>query len=64
MDGMGNLADLMLVLACGLMIAIIAFWNVDLSKVNEIQQNEDYQSMGQAYEDPETGQIFIIQTGD
>lgn len=32
LDSLGNLADLMLVLACGLMISIIALWNVDLSQ--------------------------------
>ena len=33
MSGVANLADVMLVFACGLMIAIIMYWNVDLSKV-------------------------------
>lgn len=33
MSSMGNLMDVMLVFACGLMLAIIANWNVDLSNV-------------------------------
>ncbi len=31
MDGLANLADAMLVLACGLMLALIVNWNVDIS---------------------------------
>ncbi len=31
--GLVNLADVMLVFACGLMLAIIANWNVDLNSV-------------------------------
>ncbi len=33
MDGMANLADMMLVFACGLMLALITYWNVDVSGV-------------------------------
>lgn len=31
MDGVANLADVMLVVACGLMLALITYWNVDVS---------------------------------
>lgn len=30
MDGVANLADIMLVFACGLMLALIINWNVDI----------------------------------
>lgn len=33
MDGMANLSDVMLVFACGLMLALITYWNVDVSGV-------------------------------
>ena len=33
MDGVGNLADVMLVFACGLMLALITFWNVDVAGI-------------------------------
>ena len=33
MGSLGNLLDVMLVFACGLMLALIANWNVDLSDV-------------------------------
>lgn len=36
MDSLANLVDVMLVFACGLMIAIVTFWNVDLSRVQDI----------------------------
>lgn len=31
MDGVANLADIMLVFACGLMLALILNWNVDVA---------------------------------
>ena len=34
MDGLSNLADVMLVFACGLMLALITYWNVDVSGVS------------------------------
>lgn len=33
MEGMANLVDVMLVFACGLMLALIINWNVDLTVV-------------------------------
>lgn len=33
MSSLGNLMDVMLVFACGLMLAIVANWNVDLNEV-------------------------------
>ena len=36
MDGLANLADLMLVLACGLMLSIVVHWNVDLGGNGEL----------------------------
>ena len=32
MDGLANMADLMLVLACGLMLSLVISWNVDLAR--------------------------------
>lgn len=37
MSSMGNLMDVMLVFACGLMLAIVANWNVDLADVRETE---------------------------
>lgn len=35
LDGLGNLADAMLVFACGLMVALIVSWNVDVELEKE-----------------------------
>lgn len=41
MDGIANMSDVMLVLACGLMMAIIMFWNVDLkATVKTVEEQE------------------------
>ncbi len=41
MDGVGNMFDVMMVFACGLMIAIMMLWNIDLNNVvNIIDQTE------------------------
>lgn len=38
MEGVGNMADAMLVFACGLILALIISWNVDISEQGEIHQ--------------------------
>lgn len=63
MDGVANLADIMLIFACGLMIAIIMFWNVDFENLNQ-QQESAYEDVGAVYQDPETGKIYVVQSGD
>ena len=35
-----NLADCMLVLACGFMVAMITYWNIDVSNVTELQSDD------------------------
>ncbi len=41
LETLSNLVDVMLVFACGLMIAVILHWNVDLSNVTDIITQED-----------------------
>ena len=36
MEGVGNMADAMLVFACGILLALIMSWNVDISEQGEI----------------------------
>ena len=36
MEGLGNMADAMLVFACGLLLALIMSWNVDVTDQGEI----------------------------
>ena len=77
MDGMANLADVMLVFACGLLIALIASWNVDISSTTKpenryeiekadgaaktIETETDMEEMGTVYKDPETGKYYIVE---
>jgi len=39
--GLVNLADVMLVFACGLMLALVTYWNLDISSLSEVIQAED-----------------------
>ncbi|MDR2615701.1 MAG: DUF2149 domain-containing protein [Oscillospiraceae bacterium] len=41
MDGVANLADVMLVLACGLMLALVINWNVDIAPKTDEPRPED-----------------------
>lgn len=42
MEGVANLADVMLVFACGLMLALITYWNVDVASATEaVQQRQE-----------------------
>ncbi len=44
MEGVGNMADAMLVFACGILLALIISWNVEISERGEIsQQGARYQ---------------------
>ena len=39
MEGVGNMADAMLVFACGILLALIMSWNVDVSETGIIGEN-------------------------
>jgi hypothetical protein len=39
--GLVNLADVMLVFACGLMLALVAYWNLDVSSMSEVIQSKE-----------------------
>lgn len=38
MEGMGNLADAMLVLAVGMMLALLTHWSVDISSTGAVEE--------------------------
>ena len=81
MQYVANLTDVMLVLACGLMAAVITFWQVDLTriqtaieqdKLDKIDAADVIESSGNistggltnkgvVYEDPKTGDLYIIE---
>ena len=78
MDGMANLADVMLVFACGILIALIAAWNLDVSDQGnipseieslgesgqEVEMDKDQlKEMGTVYYNPETGKYYLLDQG-
>lgn len=50
MDGVANLADCMLVLACGLMLSLIVNWNLNLGASDAVEPPEDSTNMTQSVE--------------
>lgn len=76
LEGLSNLADVMLVFACGLMVSLVLSLNVDISRINEaIVQYKDngnkgdiekkdgrgMQKVGTVFKDPTTGKTYIIE---
>lgn len=52
MNYIGNLADAMLVLAVGIMVALVLHWNVDLeAKTKEAQKQEEKQEQVVTFQD-------------
>ena len=43
MSSVANLSDAMLVFACGLLIALVVAWNVDLGAVTQVEIDESQQ---------------------
>lgn len=58
MSSVANIADAMLVFACGLMVALVVAWEVDLSTVKEVELTETEQ-----IEDVETLQDILSAEG-
>lgn len=65
MEGIGNLVDVMLVLAVGIMLALVAAWNVDLYAANpsasadageKVELGEDYETLEKSDEDSGDGE--------
>ena len=42
-EGVGNMADAMLVFACGILLALIISWNIDINEQGEINNQTKYQ---------------------
>ena len=75
MESIANIVDVMLVFACGLLLALVTVWNVDIGLdrpdnmyevsdvVNESQnvQKENLQEAGKVYRDPATGNLYFIE---
>ncbi len=57
MDGVSNLSDVMLVFACGLMVAVILNWNVDITKKvvkEDVTMDEEIELNESLSDDPNT----------
>ena len=39
--GLVNLADVMLVFACGLMLSLVTYWNLDIAQMTEVVQSDE-----------------------
>lgn len=74
---LANLSDCMLVLAVGLLVALVAHYGVDLGKqseptsASEVQiyldakdpnGNDLYEDMGKTYRDTTTGQLYFVES--
>ncbi|MDR0817057.1 MAG: DUF2149 domain-containing protein [Clostridiales Family XIII bacterium] len=60
--GLVNLADVMLVFACGLMLALVAYWNLDVSSMSEVVQASEVtevQDVEQIEENASAGGGFV-----
>ena len=44
MSSLSNIGDVMLVFACGLMVALVVAWNVDLAEFTQIEPTQELQS--------------------
>ena len=76
MDSLTNLFDVMLVFACGLMVALVISLNVDVSRLDQaiIEYKDDgggkaaveetdglsMEEIGTVYRDPKTGKTYIL----
>ena len=41
MSSMSNIGDVMLVFACGLMVALVVAWNVDLAQFTQVETDQE-----------------------
>ena len=62
MDGLINLSDIMLVLSCGLLLALIANWNIDIAgNASELQQGQEVSGDMQGLDDNGEGTVDLNQ---
>ena len=75
MESIANIVDVMLVFACGLLLALVTVWNVDIgldrpdnmyevSDVVEESQSvskDNLQEAGKVYRAPATGNLYFIE---
>lgn len=57
MEGVGNMADAMLVFACGILLALIMSWNIDVSDRGEITKSPETKYEVNGMEDGEIEEV-------
>ena len=60
MDGLGNLADAMLVLAVGIMLALIINWKVDITAVSQTMPEPEPEQIPISQEDMQDAPADIL----
>ena len=62
--GLVNLADCMLVLACGFMVAMMVYWNIDVANVEELQKESlEEVAPEDMLEDLQSGGAYYVEAG-
>lgn len=75
MESIANIVDVMLVFACGLLLALVAVWNVDIGldrpdnlyEVSDVVeesapvQRDSLVEAGKVYKDPDTGALYFVE---
>lgn len=75
MESIANIVDVMLVFACGLLLALVTVWNVDIGLdrpdnmyevsdvVSEAEtvQRDSLVEAGKVYKDPDTGALYFVE---
>lgn len=63
MSSLGNIGDIMLVFACGLMVALVLAWNVDLAQFQQVDVGEEIESPESIEQQLEGGGSSYIEAG-
>ena len=63
MTSMSGVGDVMLVFACGLMIALITAWSVDLGQFSQVEIGEEVQDVQSANQEASDAQGNYIEMG-
>lgn len=63
MTSMSGIGDVMLVFACGLMVALVVAWSVDLAKFSQVDVGEEIENVEAFDQGLESGGSTYIQKG-
>ena len=63
MTSMSGVGDIMLVFACGLMIALVTAWSVDLAQFSQVELGEEVEDVQMANEGSAETQTNYVEMG-